>query len=73
MNPQRIMLNAVMMLFAMLMFVNLGLLAGGGQTCEHAGVGNIGCENGDAMAEIEKFSDAISDATEDGKWQNGGK
>ena len=65
MNPQRIMF-IVVMLIAMLMSLNLGVLAFGGQQCSHKGDGDINCS--DTMEELEKFSDAFADATEEGKW-----
>ena len=65
MNPQRIMLM-IAMLFAILMFLNMGVIAIGGQNCGHTGNGDINCS--DTMEELEKFSDAFADATEEGKW-----
>jgi len=65
MNPQRIMLNMVMLVFAILMFMNLGVLARGG-SCN----GDPYCELhvGDPAEEFEKFSDISANAPEEGKW-----
>ena len=66
MQFQRLMWNMAMMLFVILVFVNVAVHAGGGQSCEHGNVGNINCENGDeAFEELASLSDALGS---EGKW-----
>ena len=62
MTFQQMMWKVAMLLFIAMMLVNVGVRAGGGQTCGHGGVGHINCENGDVEPELddlEKLSNAV--------------
>ena len=68
MQLQRLMWNMAMLFFVILIIVNAGVHAGGGQECLHGGSGNINCGNGDeANEELAPLSDALDNVAE-GKW-----
>ena len=68
MNPQRIMLKMVMVLIAIMMFVNLGVLATRGPCFGPPDSPNCSYGHMDAMEELEELSSALADATEEEKW-----
>ena len=60
MQLQRLIWNMAMLFFIIMIIVNVGVHAGGGQSCNHKGKGDINCQNGgEANDELAPLPDAL--------------